>query len=156
MCVRWLMFTFEWPADNNLCPGRYYRLPWHCNIRLKQVQGLVGQIVLKQREPYGAVMHFTGCNDQKQTCFAPLCTTALYFSSNRASLALGCSLNTFDSKMLRFDFFFNCNFIENGTRLGGLCGIGYVNTQKCWMWLEKTKRSLKSHNCILHGQKWLP
>lgn len=76
-----LMFTFEWPADSNLCPGRYYWLPWHCNIRLKQVQGLVGQIVLKQHEPYGAIMHFTGCSDQKQTCFAPLCTTALDIST---------------------------------------------------------------------------
>lgn len=73
-----LMFTCEWPADSNLCPGCYYWLPWRCNIRLKQVQGLAGQIVLKQ--PYGPVVHFTACNYQKQTCFAPLCTTALYIS----------------------------------------------------------------------------
>ncbi len=43
-----LMFTCEWPADSNPCPGCYYWLPWRCNIRLKQVQGLAEQIVLKQ------------------------------------------------------------------------------------------------------------
>ncbi len=117
-----LMFTCEWPADSNLCPGCYYWLPWHCNIRLKQVQGLAGQIVLKRREPYGAVMHFTACNDWKQTCFAPFRTTALYISITQSISSPRCSLITFDF------FFFYCNFIENGTELGDFCGIGYVNT----------------------------
>lgn len=98
-----LMFTCEWPADSNLCPGRYYWLPWHCNIRLKQVQGLARQIVLKQHKPYGAVMNFTACNDQKQTCFAPLCTTALYISITQSISSPRCS--HFWLKNFTFSFF---------------------------------------------------
>ncbi len=131
-----LMFTCEWPADSNPCPGCYYWLPWRCNIRLKQVQGLAEQIVLKQ--PYGPVMHFTACNYQKQTCFAPLCTTALYISVTPSISSPRVLFDHFWLKNFTLAFFFlNCNFMKMVQNLVTFVAL---------------KDQMVIQNCVLHGQ----
>lgn len=78
ICVRWLMLTNEWPADNNLLSRSLLLVAMTLQYQVEAGPGSGRTNCFKQREPYGTAMHFTACTDQKQTCFAPLCTTALY------------------------------------------------------------------------------